>query len=226
MFQLRDPLGAVGEEVGRQPHRRLRRIDVVAARDVLLEDVVLRRPAQLLRRHALLLGDELVEEQQHRGRRVDRHRRRDLVERDLVEGDPHVLDRVDGHAGAADLAEAARVVRVEAELRRQVERHRQAGRALRQQVAVALVGLLRARVARVLAHRPELLAVHAGVHAARVRLLARGAETLGEVGGEVVLGVDRLDLDPGIGEPARIVGPDDRRDGQAFLGGHGQEVTL
>jgi hypothetical protein len=39
----------------------------------------------LVGRDALLLGDELVEQQQHRGRRVDRHRRRDLVERDAVE---------------------------------------------------------------------------------------------------------------------------------------------
>ena len=37
----RDPLRAVGEEVRRQPHRRPRREDVVPARDVLLEDVVL-----------------------------------------------------------------------------------------------------------------------------------------------------------------------------------------
>ena len=42
----RQPLGAVGEEVGRQPHRRPRREDVVPARDVLLEDVVLDRAAQ------------------------------------------------------------------------------------------------------------------------------------------------------------------------------------
>jgi hypothetical protein len=40
-------LFAVAEEVGDQPHRRLRREDVGAAGDVLLEDIVLDRAAQL-----------------------------------------------------------------------------------------------------------------------------------------------------------------------------------
>ena len=176
MFQLRHALVAVLEQVGRQAHRRLRRVDVVAARDVLLEHVVLRRAAQLLARHALLLADQLVQQQQARRRRVDRHRRRHLVERDAVERRAHVVDRVDRHARAPDLAQAARVVGVQAQLRRQVERHRQPRRALREQVAVALVRLLRRRVARVLAHRPRLLAVHLAVHAARVRELARLAQ--------------------------------------------------
>ena len=174
----RDVLGAVGEQVRRQAHRRPGRVDEVPARDVLLEDVVLDRAAQLLRRHALLLADELVEQQQHRGGRVDRHRRRDLVERDAVERRAHVVDRVDRDAGAADLAEAARVVGVQAELRRQVEGHREARRAVREQVLVALVGLLRRRVARVLAHRPQLPAVHLAVRPARERVLAGLAEPL------------------------------------------------
>ena len=184
MFHLRHVLVAVLEQVGRQAHRRARRVDVVAARDVLLEHVVLGRPAQLLAGHALLLADELVQQQQAGGGRVDRHRRGDLIERDAVEGRAHVVDRVDRHARAPDLAEAARVVRVQAELRRQVERHREPGRALREQVAVALVGLLRRGVAGVLAHRPRLLAVHLAVHAARVGELARLAEV--ELGRQIV----------------------------------------
>ena len=142
--------------------------------------------------HALLLADQLVEQQQHRGRRVDRHRRRDLVERDLVERGPHVVDRVDRDPGPADLAEAARIVGVEAELGRQIEGHPQPGRAMLEQIAVALVGLLGARVAGVLAHRPQLLAVHVGVDAARVRILARFAESLGQVRRGVSLGVEPL----------------------------------
>ena len=167
---------------------------------------------------ALLLAHELVEQQQHRGGRVDRHRRGDLVERDPVERRAHVVDRVDGHARAPDLAQAARVVGVQAELGRQVEGHRQARRAVREQVAVALVGLLGRRVARVLAHRPRLLAVHLAMHAARVRERARLAQA--QVLRQVVLGVERLDLDPRVGEAARVVGADDGGDGQAFLGGH------
>ena len=63
-------------------------------------------PVSCRRGDALLLADELVEQQQQRGGRVDRHRRRHLVERDAVEQDPHVLDRVDRDADLADLAVA------------------------------------------------------------------------------------------------------------------------
>ena len=46
----------------------LRRVDVGAAGDVLLEHVVLDRAGELVAGDALLLGDELVEQQQHRRR--------------------------------------------------------------------------------------------------------------------------------------------------------------
>ena len=62
-----------------------RRVDVVAARDVLLQHVVLDRAAELLGRDALLLGDRSYMQRAGCGGRVDRHRGRDLVERDLVE---------------------------------------------------------------------------------------------------------------------------------------------
>src|SRR5215203_4669434 len=185
---------AVGEQVGREPHRRLRREDVVPAGDVLLEDVVLHRPAQRLTRDALLLRDQLVQQEQQRRRSVDRHRRRDLVERDAVEEHLHVGERIDRDARAADLAGGARVVRVEAELGRQVERDREAGLAALEQEAVALVRLLGRREARVLADRPRATAVHVAVRPARERLDSRRLEvTFG-----VVRGVEGLDLDPGL----------------------------
>ena len=199
----RDPLGAVGEQVGRQPHRRPRREDVVPARDVLLEDVVLHRAAQRGRRDALPLGDELVEEQQERRRRVDRHRRRDLGERDAGEQHLHVGERVDRDAGPPHLAERARVVGVVAELRRQVEGDREPGLAAREQVAVALVRLLRRREARVLADRPRPAAVHVAVRAARERVLAGQLEARRRVVGRV----DRLDLDARSRSRARLSPP-------------------
>src|SRR5205823_11971987 len=52
----RDPLLAVREQVDRQPDRSLGGIDEVPAGDVLLEDVVLGRARELLRRDSLLLG--------------------------------------------------------------------------------------------------------------------------------------------------------------------------
>ncbi len=203
---------AVLEDVGGQPHRRHRRVDVVAARHVLLQHVVLDGAAQLLGGDALLLADQLVEQQQDRRRRVDRHRGRDAVERDLLEADPHVLDRVDRHPGAADLAAAERVVGIAAELGRQVEGHREAGRAVLDQVAVALVGVLGRGEAGVLAHRPEPVAVHPLVDAAREGRRARLSEALLEPWGDVVLVIETLDLDAGIGEDALVVGADEGRD--------------
>ena len=162
---LRDPLAAVREQVGDDPHRRLRRVDVRAARGVLLQEVVLDGAADLRRVDALLLGDQLVEQQQDRRGRVDRHGRRDAIERDPVEQPPHVVDRVDRDAGLADLALGARVIRVQAHLGRQVERDRQPGLALVQQVAEPPVRLRGRAHARVLAHRPQAPAVHVGVDA-------------------------------------------------------------
>ena len=179
-------------------------------------------PLSSVERAALLLADERVEREQHRRGRVDRHRRRDRVERDAVEDRPHVVDRVDRDAGAADLAEAARVVGVQAQLGRQVERHREARAAVREQVLVARVGLRRRRVAGVLAHRPRPLAVHLAVHAARVREGSGVAEL--EPLGHVVLRVERLDLDARVGEAPGIVRADDRGDGQALLCRHSARV--
>src|SRR5207237_10433131 len=92
---------------------------------------------------------------------------------------PQCVARVDGHADVADLAAGARVVGVHADLRRQIEGDRQAGGSALEEVAVAPVRLDRGGEAGVLAHRPELAAVHRGLRPARVRELAR----LAEVGG-------------------------------------------
>ena len=99
---------------------------------------------------------------------------------------------------------------------------------MREQVLVALVGLLGRRVARVLAHRPAPLAVHLRVHAAGVRELP-GLPQI-QVLGQVRARVQRLDLDARIREATRVIGADDRRHGQVrrrvlVLDGHARQVT-
>ena len=89
---------AVREQVGRDPDRRVGRVDVRPPRDVLLQYVVLDRTRQLPHRHALLLPHRDVQPQQHSRRSVDRHRRRHLVQRDPVEQRLHVRQRIDGNA--------------------------------------------------------------------------------------------------------------------------------
>ena len=90
-------------------------------------------------------------------------------ERDACEEIGHVLDRVDRHADPSDLAFREGVVRVVADLCRQVERHAQAAHALREQVPVPSVGLPGRPEPGVLTHRPEPSAIGCGMDAARVR---------------------------------------------------------
>ena len=89
------------------------------------------------------------------------------------------------------------------------------------QVAVALVGVLGAREARVLAHRPEAVAVHAVVDAAREGVLARLAEALLEARRHVAGVVEPVDLDARVREAPVVVGADDRVDVAMLIVGEG-----
>ena len=129
-------------------------------------------PLTRSRAHPLLLGGGDVEREEDGGRRVDRHRGADLAQRQAVEQDLHVGERADRNADPTDLALRLRCVGVEAHLRRQVERDRQAGLALIEEVAEPAIRLGRRGEAGVLAHRPQPAAVHRRLDAASERVLA------------------------------------------------------
>ena len=133
-------------------------------------------PRSTRARDALLFGDGDVKTEQNRRRRVDRHRSGDLVERQPLEQQAHVLDGVDGHARRARPRLGARVVGIAPHLRRQIERHREARLALRQQIVVAAVRFRGGAEPGVLAHRPETRAVHVGLRSAREGGLAGKTE--------------------------------------------------
>ena len=168
------------EDVRHQPERRARREDVGAARDELLEDVVLHGAGQGRRGHALALGHRQVEREQDGGGGVDRHGGRDAVERQVPEELGHVVDARDRHPHAPDLAPRLRGVRVVPHLRRQVEGDRQPGLPLREQVVEPPVGLGRRPEPGVLPHRPEPPAVHRRLDAPGVGILP-GEPELGDV---------------------------------------------
>ena len=167
--ELRHPPGGEPEDVGDDPHRGRRRVDVGVADHELLEDVVLDRARQLLARHALLLGGDDVEREHRQHRAVHRHRHAHPVERDPVEELPHVVDRVDRDARHADVAGHPRVVAVVAAVGRQVEGDRQALLPGGEVAPVERVGLLGGREPGVLADRPGLVHVHGRVRPAQVR---------------------------------------------------------
>jgi hypothetical protein len=161
-------------------------------RDVLLEDVGLDRAGELLRRDAALARRGEVERHDDRGGAVDRQRHADLTEVDSCVPVEHVVDRVDRDALAADLAEAERRVRVVTHERRHVERGREAGLSVLEQIAEAGVGLDRGAEPGELAHRPQAAAVHRWVDAPRER--ERPGEADLRVRGQVRRRVQRTDL--------------------------------
>jgi hypothetical protein len=150
----------------------------------------------------LLLGGHDVEGEHDRRRGVDRHRHRDIAQRDAAEQRLHVVERVDGDALAPDLAQRPRVVGVVAHERRHVERRREAGLPVVAQVAEALVGLLGRAEARELAHRPQAAAVHRRVHAAREGIAAGHADLAGLR--QIGLGVEGLDGQPAQGREGDV----------------------
>jgi len=120
----------------------------------------------------------------------------DGVEVDALERDLHVGERIHRHAYATDLAHGKGVVRIEPDLRRQIESHVEPGLPVFDEVLEAFVGVRRVAEARVLAHRVRSPAVHFGVDAARIRILARCADHPESAGPlDIRRGVERLDLD-------------------------------
>ena len=175
------PLGkfvaAPGKNIGDDAHRRAHRINVRAARDVFLEDVVLHRAGEFGEIGALLFGDGDVEAEQNRGGGVDGHRRGDFFERDAVEKSsaclranrwPRRLCRL--RPARADDRNPCRSAWARSKA---TERP---ALAFAEQIAIALVGFGGAAEAGVLAHGPEAAAVHRGIDAARVGKFAGVAE--------------------------------------------------
>src|SRR4051794_36243041 len=189
--RLRAPLDHVAQEA----HGRVDREAPLLLGDVLLEDVGLDRAAQVLGPDALVFRRDDVVGEHDRRRSVDRHGHGDLAEVDAGEQVLHVVQRVDRDALAPDLAERHRVVGVVAHERGHVERRAQAGLAVVEQVAEALVRLLGGAEAGELAHRPQAAPVHARVHAAGEGIPAGKADLVAV--GQVGLGVEGLDRDAG-----------------------------
>ncbi len=145
----RDLGHGVGDHVRDQPKRGHRREHVRSAGEVLLDDVVLSRAGQRRRVRALFLGDNLIQREQPHGRRIDRHRRVHLAQRNVVEQRAHVADMRDRHAYLADLTTGELVVGVIAGLGRQVERDREPGLPLGQIPPVQCIGFHRVGMTRI-----------------------------------------------------------------------------
>src|SRR6267143_626017 len=164
------PLGKIvaapGENVRDDAHRGAHGIDVRAAGDVFLQNVVLHGAGKFLQAGALPFRNCHIETEQDCGGGVDGHGRGEFFQGDAVEERLHVFEGINGDAHAADLAEGERVVGIHANLRGQIESDGTPGLALGAEVAIALVGFDGGAEASVLAHGPQAAAVHGGVDTA------------------------------------------------------------
>ena len=183
------------DDIRNDPHRGFGRIDIGVAHHELFQNVILNGPRKGRARHALLFAghDEIGEDRDHRA--IHRHRHADLVQRNPVEQDLHILNAINRHARLANIAHHARVVRVIAPVRCQIEGHRNALLPRRQRLAVKRVGFLRRREAGILPDRPRTARIHRRLHAARKGCQPGHLAHLGQarhIGG----GVKGLDLNP------------------------------
>ena len=197
-------LRCVGDDVGDDPHRGGGGIDIGITDHELLEDVVLDGPGEPVQGDPLLLGGDDIAGEDRQHRPVHRHRHRHPVERDALEQDLYVLDRIDRHPGLADITRDARLVRVEAPMRREIEGDRDPLPARGEGLAEEGVGLLGGRESRVLADGPGALGVHGRL----------GTADEGRQAGERV----------GMGEPGQVGGRVERLDRQALRGLPGETV--
>ena len=210
-------LGAVGERVGDQTHRRAGRIDVGPPCHVLLQDVVLNGATEQLRVDPVLFGHQLVEEQENGGGGVDGHRRGDLIEREAGQQQPHVSQRVDGHANLPHFALGAGMIRIEPHLGREVERTRKPGLSGPEEELEPLIGRGGITEPGVLPHGPQAPPVHVGADPPGIGVTPRLAQLLGRIPAvQISRAVDRSDLDPRVGVSLSGVG---RRGGRG--GGRG-----
>jgi len=154
-IQFRDVLQRVGDRVGRQAHARPRRERVRTAAHIFLENVVLDRAPELLLSDPLLLGRDDIQREQPRGRGVRRDRGVHLRQRNAMQQRPHVALVRDRDADLANLAQRELVVRVIANLSRQIKRDRQPSLTLRQIHPVQLIRALGVRVPGVRTHHPR-----------------------------------------------------------------------
>ncbi len=151
-------------------------------------------PGELARVDALLFGRHDVEREDGEHRSVHRHRNAHLVERDAVEQDTHVLDRVDCDAGHADVAYDPGMVGVVSTVGCQIEGDRQPLLAGREISAVEGVALLGSREARVLPDGPRPAHIHRRIWATQKgRDAGHRLKMCHRI--EILEGVHRIDFD-------------------------------
>ncbi|MND63379.1 hypothetical protein D3C80_546870 [compost metagenome] len=192
--EFRHLLRRIFDDVGNDPHRGFRRIDIGVADHELLEDVVLDGAGKGGAGNALFFARHDETGEHGNDRTVHGHGHRDFFKRDAVEQDFHVLDAVDRHTSLTDIALHARVIAVITAMGGEVESHGNTLLAGGERLAVkGIRGFGRGKTG-ILADGPGPPGIHGGARAARERRKARQAVEMGNLL-QIVSRIERLDLD-------------------------------
>ncbi len=183
-----------GDGINNQAHGRSGRVNVLLLRDVFFQDVVLRGTGNLLPVRAIFLRDHQVHRPNDGRGRIDGHGGGHLLKGQARQQGFHIREGRNRHAAPSHFTFGQRMVAVVSHQRGQVEGDGKARLALLQQIVQALVGVLGATKSGKLTHRPNLAAIHHGVNATRVGILARVGQVVGVVEfGKVRRGIKLVD---------------------------------
>ena len=155
--------GRMRDDVADDAHAGLGRVNVGVAHHELFQNVILNRPRQLILWDALLFSGDYVTSQNWQHRTVHGHGDADLIERNAVEQNLHVLNAVDRHARLANVTCDTGVVAVVSPMGRQVERHAHALATSCQGFTVKRIRFGCGRETCVLANGPRTHRVHGGL---------------------------------------------------------------
>ena len=167
--ELRHILGRIFEDIGDDLHREFRRVNIGITHHKFFQDIVLNGSGQLLQGSPLFQSGNNIESQDRKHGTVHGHRYGHLIQRDLIEQDLHVQDRVDSHTGFTDIPDHTRVVGVVSTVSSQVECHRQTFLSGSQIAAIESIRFFSGRESGILTDRPGTQRVHGRIRSTEIR---------------------------------------------------------
>ena len=139
--ELRHVLGRVLDDIADDAHARFGRIDVGVADHELLQNVVLNSPTERRLINALFLRCHHITREHGQYGAIHGHRHAHPIERNPVEEDFHIFDRIDGHPRLADIADDPWMIAVIAAMGGQIKRHADALPACGERVAIKAIAV-------------------------------------------------------------------------------------
>ena len=115
--------GSISENIGDDPHRCFRRIDVRIADHEFLQDIILDGAAEFFELCPLLQSSDNIKGHYGQYRAVHGHGNRHLIQRDPVEQDLHVEYGINRHTGLPHIAHHPFMVRIVPAVCGQVKGH-------------------------------------------------------------------------------------------------------